>query len=54
MLPQDDLTGKSLASAVNGLMDDEVAREEMASRALARGKPQAAEDIVSNLLTLVH
>ncbi len=54
MLPQDDLTGESLAAAVNGLMDDEVAREEMASRALARGKPQAAEDIVSNLLTLIH
>jgi UDP-N-acetylglucosamine--N-acetylmuramyl-(pentapeptide) pyrophosphoryl-undecaprenol N-acetylglucosamine transferase len=54
MLPQDELSGESLAAAVGRLLDDAVAREEMASRALARGKPRAAEEIVSNLLTLIR
>jgi UDP-N-acetylglucosamine--N-acetylmuramyl-(pentapeptide) pyrophosphoryl-undecaprenol N-acetylglucosamine transferase len=54
MLPQDELNGESLAAAANGLLDDAAAREQMSSRALARGKPQAAEEIVSNLLTLIH
>ena len=54
MLPQADLNGESLAAAVTRLMGDTEARSEMASRARARGKPHAAEEIVSNLLTLVQ
>jgi len=54
MLSQDELSGASLAAAVNRLLGSEEARARMAAKALARGKPQAAEDIVSNLLTLIQ
>jgi UDP-N-acetylglucosamine--N-acetylmuramyl-(pentapeptide) pyrophosphoryl-undecaprenol N-acetylglucosamine transferase len=54
MLPQAELSAESLGAAVNRLLGDAAAREEMASRARGRGKPQAAEEIVSNLLTLIR
>jgi UDP-N-acetylglucosamine--N-acetylmuramyl-(pentapeptide) pyrophosphoryl-undecaprenol N-acetylglucosamine transferase len=54
MLPQDKLTSERLAAAVARLLGDADARAGMASRALARGKPRAADEIVSNLLTLVR
>jgi UDP-N-acetylglucosamine--N-acetylmuramyl-(pentapeptide) pyrophosphoryl-undecaprenol N-acetylglucosamine transferase len=53
MLPQSELTPESLAQAVSRLLSDDGERETMAARAKARGKPEAASEIVSNLLTLV-
>ena len=52
-LPQAELTSVRLAQAVGELLSDDGARGAMARRARARGKPQAAAEIVSNLLTLV-
>jgi UDP-N-acetylglucosamine--N-acetylmuramyl-(pentapeptide) pyrophosphoryl-undecaprenol N-acetylglucosamine transferase len=53
MLPQAELTPERLGGLVSQLMSDDETRGRMAKRALARGKPEAAADIVSNLLTLV-
>ncbi len=53
MLPQDELSGQTLAAAVNRLLEDPEARAQMAEKARARGKPRAAEEIVSNFLTLI-
>jgi UDP-N-acetylglucosamine:LPS N-acetylglucosamine transferase len=53
MLPQSELTPESLARAVNRLLSENSARDTMATHASARGKPNAANEIVSNLLTLV-
>ena len=50
--PQAELTPDA-AAAVGSLIGDGRHREEMASRALARGRPHAAADIVSKLLTLM-
>jgi UDP-N-acetylglucosamine--N-acetylmuramyl-(pentapeptide) pyrophosphoryl-undecaprenol N-acetylglucosamine transferase len=52
-LPQSELTPESLAEAVERLLSEDATREAMAKRAKARGKPEAAREIVSNLLTLV-
>ncbi len=53
MLPQAELTPNSMGDAVDRLLLDRSSRERMAERARARGKPRAAEEIVSNLMTLV-
>lgn len=53
LLPQSELTPTNLAAAVTGLLGDSRERKQMSERALSRGRPQAARDIVSNLLTLV-
>ncbi|MBA3257962.1 MAG: undecaprenyldiphospho-muramoylpentapeptide beta-N-acetylglucosaminyltransferase [Gemmatimonadales bacterium] len=53
MLPQAELTSESLAGTVTRLLFDRGRRDAMAQRARARGKPHAADEIVSNLLTLV-
>jgi UDP-N-acetylglucosamine--N-acetylmuramyl-(pentapeptide) pyrophosphoryl-undecaprenol N-acetylglucosamine transferase len=50
---QTELTGARLAHEVEALLLDDATRSEMASRARARGKPHAAAEIVSKLLTLV-
>lgn len=52
VLPQAQLDGTTLATEVATLLSDETRRSEMASRSKARGKPRAAAEIVSNLLTL--
>jgi UDP-N-acetylglucosamine--N-acetylmuramyl-(pentapeptide) pyrophosphoryl-undecaprenol N-acetylglucosamine transferase len=52
LLRQADLTPATLAGAVRTLLDDRVRRDTMAARALARGRPHAAADIVSKILTL--
>jgi UDP-N-acetylglucosamine--N-acetylmuramyl-(pentapeptide) pyrophosphoryl-undecaprenol N-acetylglucosamine transferase len=52
LLPQNELSTERLRSLVGSLLADGAARQAMAARALARGKPRAAEDIVSRLLTL--
>jgi UDP-N-acetylglucosamine--N-acetylmuramyl-(pentapeptide) pyrophosphoryl-undecaprenol N-acetylglucosamine transferase len=53
LLPQAELTAERLRTVVTGLLGDAARRKEMGERALARGRPQAARDIVSNLLTLI-
>jgi UDP-N-acetylglucosamine--N-acetylmuramyl-(pentapeptide) pyrophosphoryl-undecaprenol N-acetylglucosamine transferase len=53
-LPQSELSAQRLGEAVERLLSDDATREAMAKRAKARGKPEAAREIVSNLLTLVR
>jgi UDP-N-acetylglucosamine--N-acetylmuramyl-(pentapeptide) pyrophosphoryl-undecaprenol N-acetylglucosamine transferase len=53
LLPQADLRSDSIADAIRGLLADRPRRTAMAARARARGKPDAAAEIVSNLLTLL-
>ena len=53
MLPQAELTPDRLRDVITALLNDPARRDEMGVRALARGRPQAARDIVSNLLTLI-
>lgn len=53
LLPQSELTPTNLAAALTGLLGDSRERKQMSERALSRGRPRAARDIVSNLLTLV-
>lgn len=54
LLPQSELTPDRLGEAVNRLLSEDGTREAMAKRARARGKPGAAQQIVSNLLTLTR
>jgi UDP-N-acetylglucosamine--N-acetylmuramyl-(pentapeptide) pyrophosphoryl-undecaprenol N-acetylglucosamine transferase len=54
LLPQSELTSGRLGETVSRLLSEDGTREAMANRALARGKPEAAAEIVSNLLTLVR
>jgi UDP-N-acetylglucosamine--N-acetylmuramyl-(pentapeptide) pyrophosphoryl-undecaprenol N-acetylglucosamine transferase len=53
LLPQSELTPSNLATAIAGLLEDTAQRKQMSERALSRGRPHAARDIVSNLLTLI-
>jgi UDP-N-acetylglucosamine--N-acetylmuramyl-(pentapeptide) pyrophosphoryl-undecaprenol N-acetylglucosamine transferase len=53
-LNQRQLAGAALGDAVQALLGDDTRRSAMAQRALARGRPQAAAQIVSKLLTLVE
>jgi UDP-N-acetylglucosamine--N-acetylmuramyl-(pentapeptide) pyrophosphoryl-undecaprenol N-acetylglucosamine transferase len=53
LLPQSELTPANLAASVAGLLGDPGQRKQMSERALSRGRPQAAKDIVSKLLTLI-
>jgi UDP-N-acetylglucosamine--N-acetylmuramyl-(pentapeptide) pyrophosphoryl-undecaprenol N-acetylglucosamine transferase len=54
LLPQAALTSERLAEMVGRLLADSGVRQGMANRARARGRPHAAAEIVSNLLTLVQ
>lgn len=53
LLPQSELTPDRLRDVITGLLRDPARRKQMAEGALARGRPNAAREIVSNLLTLV-
>ena len=53
MLTQEELTPERLEDAIGRLLADEALRSDMADRARSRGRPDAASEIVSNLLTLV-
>jgi UDP-N-acetylglucosamine--N-acetylmuramyl-(pentapeptide) pyrophosphoryl-undecaprenol N-acetylglucosamine transferase len=53
LLPQAQLTPARLGEAVAALLGDGARRDAMAAHALARGRPRAAADIVSKLLTLL-
>jgi len=52
-LPQDKLDPGTLAAAVGRMLSDSTFRATVAARALERGRPNAAQEIVSNLLTLL-
>ncbi|HET6577763.1 MAG TPA: UDP-N-acetylglucosamine--N-acetylmuramyl-(pentapeptide) pyrophosphoryl-undecaprenol N-acetylglucosamine transferase [Gemmatimonadales bacterium] len=52
LLPQPGLTATRLGEVVDGLLQDRARLSAMAGHALARGRPEAAADIVSKLLTL--
>jgi len=52
LISQADLTAGTLAAAIESLLGDRSRRETMAARARARGRPDAAADIVSKILTL--
>jgi UDP-N-acetylglucosamine--N-acetylmuramyl-(pentapeptide) pyrophosphoryl-undecaprenol N-acetylglucosamine transferase len=52
LLPQSQLTPERLRDSVESLLEDRGARSVMAAKALARGRPHAAAEIVSRLLTL--
>ena len=53
LLPQSQLTPARLGEVITALLGDSQARKQMSERALARGRPHAARDIVSKLLTLI-
>ena len=54
LLLQSELTPEVLAQSVTELLREGSVREAMAARAKARGRPHAAREIVSRLLTLVR
>jgi UDP-N-acetylglucosamine--N-acetylmuramyl-(pentapeptide) pyrophosphoryl-undecaprenol N-acetylglucosamine transferase len=54
LLPQSELTPDRLQRVVGDLLQDPVRRQEMGDRALARGRPHSAQEIVSKLLTLTR
>ncbi|MEZ4412639.1 MAG: undecaprenyldiphospho-muramoylpentapeptide beta-N-acetylglucosaminyltransferase [Gemmatimonadales bacterium] len=54
VLLQRDLTPESLGEAVSGLIGNPTRMTTMAGAAQARGRPTAASDIVSHLLTLLE
>jgi UDP-N-acetylglucosamine--N-acetylmuramyl-(pentapeptide) pyrophosphoryl-undecaprenol N-acetylglucosamine transferase len=53
VLPQSELTPERLADTVTRLLTEPGLRKQMAERARARGRPNSAREIVSNLLTLI-
>ena len=52
LLQQSELTPERLGQTVSQLLSSQPERSQMAQRAKARGRPHAAQDIVSKLLTL--
>ena len=52
ILPQSELSPQRLRDLVTRLLNDPAARQQMAQRARARGRPDSAREIVSKLLTL--
>ncbi|MEO8294278.1 MAG: UDP-N-acetylglucosamine--N-acetylmuramyl-(pentapeptide) pyrophosphoryl-undecaprenol N-acetylglucosamine transferase [Gemmatimonadota bacterium] len=52
-LPQSDMTADSLEKAVLSLVSNDAQRQTMRERALARGKPRAAAEIVEHLCALL-
>jgi UDP-N-acetylglucosamine--N-acetylmuramyl-(pentapeptide) pyrophosphoryl-undecaprenol N-acetylglucosamine transferase len=54
LLPQSELTPDRLSREVGRLLSEDGTRMTMANLARARGKPTAAAEIVSNLLTLLR
>ena len=53
-LPQAELSAERLEELVGGLVASALARGEIAARALARGRPDAAADIARRVVTLVE
>jgi UDP-N-acetylglucosamine--N-acetylmuramyl-(pentapeptide) pyrophosphoryl-undecaprenol N-acetylglucosamine transferase len=53
VLEEADLSGRALANTVGQLLGDPARRAALAAAARARSHPNAAREIVSNILTLV-
>jgi UDP-N-acetylglucosamine--N-acetylmuramyl-(pentapeptide) pyrophosphoryl-undecaprenol N-acetylglucosamine transferase len=53
LLPQSELSPTRLASEINALLGSPDRRQQMAQRALTRGRPNSAQEIVYKLLTLM-
>ena len=53
LLPQSELTAARLGTTIKNLLDDPSRRQQMADRALSRGRPNSAREIVYKLLTLI-
>lgn len=54
LLPERDLTAEALADLVRGLLRSPARLESLGRAARSRGRPNAARDIVSKILTLIH
>ena len=54
LLAQNELTAANLGELIDRLMSDRGTNSAMAARALARGRPAAADEIVSNFSTLLR
>jgi UDP-N-acetylglucosamine--N-acetylmuramyl-(pentapeptide) pyrophosphoryl-undecaprenol N-acetylglucosamine transferase len=54
LLPERDLSATRLAGAVTGLLTDPDRLTALARAAASRGRPNAARDVVSKILTLIH
>ena len=54
LLPQAGPSAEGLGTVIDDLLNSPDRRSAMASRALARGRPEAAREIVSHLLTLAR
>jgi UDP-N-acetylglucosamine--N-acetylmuramyl-(pentapeptide) pyrophosphoryl-undecaprenol N-acetylglucosamine transferase len=54
MIHQSDLTGEALSKALTKYMDDRILLKETGERASGLNRPGAAEEIVRNLLEVVH
>jgi UDP-N-acetylglucosamine--N-acetylmuramyl-(pentapeptide) pyrophosphoryl-undecaprenol N-acetylglucosamine transferase len=54
LLAQNELTPVKLGELIDRLLDDRETNSAMAARALSRGRPAAADEIVSNFSTLLR
>jgi UDP-N-acetylglucosamine--N-acetylmuramyl-(pentapeptide) pyrophosphoryl-undecaprenol N-acetylglucosamine transferase len=54
LLPQSELSPEKLAATVTDLLNDPDRRRRIGERALSRGRPHSARDIVYKLLTLIE
>ena len=54
LLAQSALSPGSLSKSIGTILEDPTSRKQMSERALARGRPHAAREIVSRLLTLLQ
>ena len=53
LLPEFDLSGRTVSSTVHRLLQHPERRAAIAAQARERGRPNAAAEIMSNILTLV-
>ncbi|MFT8842420.1 MAG: undecaprenyldiphospho-muramoylpentapeptide beta-N-acetylglucosaminyltransferase [Schleiferilactobacillus harbinensis] len=54
LLPESDLTGKSLLNAITVIMGDDDRQKKMHTATLALGHPQASDDIIAIMQDLIH
>jgi UDP-N-acetylglucosamine--N-acetylmuramyl-(pentapeptide) pyrophosphoryl-undecaprenol N-acetylglucosamine transferase len=52
LLPETDLSGRTLSATVHGLLQHPERRAALTAQARLRGRPNAAAEIMSNILTL--
>ena len=54
MIPQDELNGAALAKMIRGYMENRILLTEMAAKARALGRPEAAKVIVDDIYALLE